>query len=196
MMAETVVAVFDHHAQAVRGVEELQAAGFSRDQVSIIAPDIKEAEAYADELGVRVVQAGAAGVAAGGLIGGLGGWLVGLTGLAIPGIGLFLAAGPVAAALVGAISGMSVGGLVGMLAGLGLPHHAAEEYSHELHQGRTLVFVHAGDRYEAASAALSPLHPRAVHHYEERIGHGREGAPAPDAVSGTARVSDAPEGSS
>lgn len=208
-MSQTVVAVFGSHAQAVHGVEELRKVGFRPDQISIFAPDPREVEGYADEVGVRVVQAGAAGLAAGSLLG-LGGWLLGLTGLVIPGAGLIVAAGPVVAAILGAVGGASVGGFIGMLVGLGLPHHAAEEYHRELREGRTLVFVHPDERYALAEAALYRAHPVGLHHYDEAIGlageiQGREAgaladlaghveAAAPDASLNPADVAAAVEG--
>ena len=148
----------------------LRHAGFAASQISLFAPDPRETEGFAEELGIHVVQAGTAGVAAGGVVGGLAGWLVGLAGLSIPGIGLIVAAGPVAGAILGAVSGASVGGFVGLLVGVGLPHHAAEEYARALKAGRTLVFVHPEDRLDEAETALLLDHPIAVHHFEDKVG--------------------------
>jgi heat induced stress protein YflT len=170
-MAETVVGVFDTHRQAIHGVEELRGEGFRPEQISIFAPDPREVEGYAEELGVSVLQAGATGLAAGGLLGGIAGWVVGLTGLLVPGAGLVLAAGPLAGAIVGAIGGASVGGFVGLLVGLGLPRHAAEEYAREIESGRTLIFIHPEEgRSALAEAALARAHPLGIHHYQEPIG--------------------------
>lgn len=171
-MAQTVVAVFPEHRDAVEGVEHLRASGFRPDQISILAPDPREVEGFADEIGVSVVRGGVAGSAAGAILGGLTGWLAMVTGLVVPGAGLVVVAGPVAGALLGIIGGVSVGGFFGILAGLGLPKRAAEEYSRELQQGRTLVFVHPeGDlaAVAAAEAALTRAHPLGMHHYEEPV---------------------------
>jgi hypothetical protein len=169
-MAETVVAVYGSHSAAVRGVEELRKCGFSPQQVSILTPDPREVEGFGDEVGVRVIQAGGLGVAAGGLLGGLAGWFAGLTGLLIPGAGIVLAVGPLAGALIGAAGGASVGGFVGMLVGLGLPRHAAEQYEKALREGQTLVVVHPDGEYGLAERALNAAHPIGIHHYNERIG--------------------------
>ncbi len=75
-----------------------------------------------------------------------------------------------AAALVGAVGGASVGGFLGMLVGLGLPHHAAQEYERALREGRTLVIVHPDGRYFEAEAALNHAHPSGLHRYDEPIG--------------------------
>lgn len=177
-MAQTVVGVFGTHGAAVHAVEELRREGFRPEQISIFAPDPREAPGYAEEMGVRVVQGGAAGAATGGIIGGLSGWLVGLTGLLIPGAGLIVAAGPIAGALVGLMGGASVGGFIGMLAGLGLPRHAAEEYNRELVAGRTLVMVHPEGEFARAELAMLRAHPLGLHHYDERIGLAPEEASA------------------
>jgi hypothetical protein len=169
-MAETVVAVFSTHSAAIHGVEELRREGFQPDQISILAPDTREAEGYSEELGVRVIQAGGVGVAAGGVLGGLAGWVAGLAGLAVPGAGLVIAAGPLAAALVGLIGGASVGGFVGTMVGLGLPHGTAEEFHRALREGQTIVVVHAGTDYPLAEAALARAEPFGLHHYDERLG--------------------------
>jgi hypothetical protein len=169
-MAQTVIGVFDTHARAVQGVEELRAEGFPAGQISIFVPDPREVEGFADEVEVTLLEAGAVGVAAGGVLGGLSGWLIGLAAIAVPGAGALIAAGPVVGAIVGALSGASLGGFLGLLAGLGLPKHAAEEYSRLLEEGRTLVIVHSGDRYAIAEAALNRARPLGIHHHEEAIG--------------------------
>jgi len=173
-MAQTVVAVFDTHTAAIHGVDELRRAGFQAPQISILSPDPREAEGYADELGVRVIQAGGLGVAAGGVLGGVAGWLAGLTGLLIPGAGIVLAAGPFAGALVGAVSGASLGGFIGALVGLGLPRHAAEELDRALREGQTIVVVHPGGSFIEAEVALNRAQPIGLHHYDEQIGANPE----------------------
>jgi len=169
-MAETVVAVFGSHTAAIHGVEALRFEGFRPDQISILVPDPREAEGFGEEVGVRVIQAGSLGLAAGGLLGGLAGWFAGLTGLLVPGGAVIVAAGPIASALVGAIGGASVGGFVGGLVGLGLPQHAAEEYERALREGHTLVVVHPEGEYGLAERALNRAHPHGLHHYSQRIG--------------------------
>ncbi|MGV3723551.1 MAG: hypothetical protein ACO1SX_21860 [Actinomycetota bacterium] len=177
-MAETVTAVYGSHSAAIQGVDALREEGFRGDQISILAPDPRESEGFGEELGIRVIQAGSLGVATGGLMGGLAG-LAGLTGLLIPGAGLILAAGPLAGALVGAIGGATVGGFVGMLMGLGLPKHAAEEYTRALREGRTVVMVHADGEYGLAERALNRARPIGLHHYQERVGAAAR-SPSPE----------------
>jgi hypothetical protein len=169
-MAQTVVGVFDTHQKAIRAIEELRARGFTADQISILAPDPREVEGFAEEVGVRLVQASVAGATAGGIIGGLSGWLVGLAALAIPGAGLVVAAGPIAGALVGLIGGASLGGFIGILVALGLPRTAAEEYNREIMAGRTLLIVHPRGRFADAELALTRGQPLGLHHYDEHVG--------------------------
>jgi uncharacterized protein (TIGR02271 family) len=90
----------------------------------------------------------------GGLLGGLGGWLVGIGALAIPGIGPFIAAGAFASALGGAALGAGVGAIAGALTGMGVPKEQAEYYEGEAKAGKTLVTVRTTDRYEDAQRML------------------------------------------
>jgi hypothetical protein len=168
-----VVAVFGSHDAAIQGVEALRAEGFRPDQISILVPDPREVEGFGDEVGVRVIQAGGMGAAAGGLLGGLAGWFAGLTGILLPGGAIILAAGPLAGALVGAVGGASVGGFVGALVGLGLPKQAAEQYARALREGRTLVVVYPDGEFGIAEHALNRARPAALHHHQERIGGTR-----------------------
>ncbi|MFN3653563.1 MAG: hypothetical protein ACK47B_28630 [Armatimonadota bacterium] len=178
-MAETLVAVYDTHARAVEGVQELRRRGVDPEQISIFAPDPRELEGFGDEIGVRVVEAGATGILAGGVLGGAAGWLLGATGLLVPGAGLIIAAGPLVGAVVGAVGGATVGGFVGILVGMGLPSHAAEEYTRQLQSGRTLVFVHPNGDPTGVEAALAKAHPIGLHHYDERLGTElAQGAPS------------------
>lgn len=188
-MAETVVAVFDTHEHAVHGVDELRKDGFAARQISIFAPDVREAEGFADEVGVKVLEASGVGVTAGGLLGGVAGWIIGLSALAIPGVGLVVAAGPVAGAIVGALGGALGGGFIGMMVGLGLPKHAAEEYERELKSGRTLVFVHPDGDYARAELALNRAHPVGIHRFQEKVGGAHtlaEEVPEASPTNGTA----------
>jgi uncharacterized protein (TIGR02271 family) len=91
---------------------------------------------------------------AGGLMGGLGGWLVGIGALAIPGVGPFIAAGAFATALGGAVIGAGLGAIAGALVGMGVPEEHAKYYEGEAKAGKTLVTVRANGRYEDAQRIL------------------------------------------
>lgn len=141
---KTVVALFDSFADAQRVVRELVDEGISRDRISLIAGDT--AGRYAADLD-RTRTAGRAaddsteGAATGAVIGGIGGALIGIGALAIPGIGPVVAAGPLIAGLVGAGVGAAVGGLVGALIDAGVPEEQANYYAEGVRRGGTLVAV-------------------------------------------------------
>jgi hypothetical protein len=83
------------------------------------------------------------------IVGGALGWLAGIGTLAIPGVGPFIAAGPILAALGGAAVGATVGGLTGGLVGLGIPEYEVKRYEGKLASGNILISVHCGAREEA-----------------------------------------------
>ena len=77
------------------------------------------------------------------MLGGTLGWLVGIGALAIPGLGPFIAAGPIMAALAGMGVGSAVGGITGALIGMGIPEHAAKRYEVRVKEGGILLSVHS-----------------------------------------------------
>jgi hypothetical protein len=82
------------------------------------------------------------GAGSGAVIGGTLGWLVGIWALAIPGLGPFIAAGPIMAALAGMGVDGAVGGLAGALVGMGIPEYEAKRYEGRLQKGGILMSVH------------------------------------------------------
>jgi hypothetical protein len=83
------------------------------------------------------------GVTTGAMLGGGLGWLAGIGALAIPGIGPFIAAGPIMAALAGATVGGAVGGITGALVGMGIPEYEAKRYEGFVKDGGILLSVHS-----------------------------------------------------
>ena len=81
----------------------------------------------------------------GAVAGGVLGWLAGIGALAIPGLGPFIAAGPIMAALAGAGVGGMTGGLVGALVGIGIPEYEAKRYEGRIKSGGILLSVHCDD---------------------------------------------------
>ena len=160
-MARTVVAIYENFHTANSAIRELVDAGFSRDNISLIANNASGA--YTAEGTTSVSEAGenvadetgaGAGVGAGigAAVGGIGGLLVGLGALTIPGIGPVLAAGPLAVAVstltgagVGAVAGGVTGGLLGALIGLGIPEDEAEYYAEGVRRGGVLLTVQADE---------------------------------------------------
>lgn len=159
---KTVVSTYDNIQTAYAVANDLISAGYSRNDISVIASDVDSQYAtYVDRDGVAIDTTDdvAKGAGIGAAIGGLGGLLVGLGALAIPGVGPVIAAGPLLAALTGAGVGAVTGGIVGSLVDLGIPDEEAHIYSEGLRRGHVLVIAQVPD----ASA-------NAVTHMMERPG--------------------------
>lgn len=155
----TVIGVFSKVQDAQEAIRQLEAAGFSKDEISLVAN--KESTGYEDltendrdELSSKTSDVVAdAGIGA--AIGGFGGLLLSIAGVAIPGIGPVLAAGPIAAALTGAGIGAAGGGLIGALTESGVPKEDATLYSESVRRGDVLVSVRAfGERADRAADIL------------------------------------------
>ena len=144
-MAKAVIAIAKSEDQAVRIVEQLKAAGFSNNDVSVLLPDRAGSRDFAHEHNTKAPEGAATGAVVGGLAAGALGWLVGIGSLAIPGVGPFIAAGPIMAALSGAAAGGAVGGLAGALVGLGIPEYEAKQYEGKVKNGNILISVHTDD---------------------------------------------------
>lgn len=144
-MAKAVFGLVDNETQAERLVDELKNTGFSNNDISVLFPDKSGTRDFAHEQHTKAPEGAAAGAGTGGVIGGVMGWLVGIGSLAIPGVGPFIAAGPIMAALAGAGVGATVGGLTGALIGMGIPEYEAKMYEGKIKEGNMLVAVHSED---------------------------------------------------
>ena len=138
--------------QAERIANQLKAAGFSGNDISVLFPDKTGTRDFAHEQHTKAPEGAAAGASTGGVLGGGLGWLVGIGALAIPGVGPFIAAGPIMAALAGAAVGAAAGGLTGALVGLGIPEYEAKRYEGKMLKGNMLMSVHAEDGDEVDRA--------------------------------------------
>jgi hypothetical protein len=141
-MKKSVLGIADSDAQAERIVDSLNGLGLPLSDVSVLLPDQQGTRDFAHEHNTKAPEGAIAGVGAGGVIGGTLGLLAGVGALAIPGLGPFIAAGPLMAALSGAAAGAAVGGLSGALIGLGLPEIEAKRYEGKLRGGNILIAVH------------------------------------------------------
>jgi hypothetical protein len=144
-MAKSVFCIARTEAQATTIVEQLKAANFSNNDISVLLPDKAGTRDFAHEQHTKAPEGAAAGAGTGGVLGGALGWLVGIGALAIPGLGPFIAAGPIMAALSGAAAGAALGGLTGALIGLGIPEYEAKRYEGKIKAGNILISVHAED---------------------------------------------------
>src|SRR5919106_6408377 len=151
-MAQAVFCLAQTETQAIEIVDQLKTAGFSASDISVLFPDKTGTRDFAHEQHTKAPEGTATGAGTGGVLGGVLGWLVGIGSLAIPGVGPFIAAGPIMAALGGAAVGATVGGLPGALVGLGIPEYEAKQYEGKLRQGNILISVHSENSTETDKA--------------------------------------------
>src|SRR5438105_10920682 len=119
MASKSVFCLTQTEGQAARIVEDLKSAGFSNNDISVLLPDKSGTKDFAMEKGTKAPEGAITGAGTGGVLGGALGLLAGIGVLAIPGLGPFIAAGPIMAALSGAAVGATAGGIVGCLIGMG-----------------------------------------------------------------------------
>jgi hypothetical protein len=140
-----VIGLFDDRVTLSTAIDALTASGFRNEDISAVMPDKAATQEVAHEKHTKAPEGAMAGAAAGGIAGGTLGLLVGLGALAIPGLGPFIAAGPIMAALAGAGAGGAVGTLTGSLIGMGIPEYEAKSYESWLNKGGMLLAVHCDD---------------------------------------------------
>src|SRR6202142_2416178 len=154
-MANKKTAVFGiyHNAnQAERVVDRLREAGFSNDDISVLLQDNQGSKDFAHEKNTKAPEGVTTGVTTGGGIGGALGLLAGIGALAIPGVGPFIAAGPIMGALAGLGVGGAVGGLIGALVGMGIPEYEAKRYEGRVKDGGVLLSVHCASSDDISRA--------------------------------------------
>jgi len=152
MSNKAVFGIAQSELQAERIACDLKAAGFQSSDISVLFPDKTGSRDFAHEQHTKAPEGAATGAGTGGVVGGGLGWLVGIGSLAIPGVGPFIAAGPIMAALGGAAVGAAVGGLTGALVGAGIPEYEAKQYEGKILKGNMLISVHAEDGKEVSRA--------------------------------------------
>jgi hypothetical protein len=145
-------AIFRTRAAAESAVDQLIAAGFTNQDVSVLMSDQTGSKHFAAEKNTKAPEGTATGVGVGGAIGGTLGLLAGIGALAIPGVGPLIAAGPIMGALAGLGVGGTVGGLVGALVGMGIPEYEAKRYEGRVKDGGVLVSVHCDSSEEVSRA--------------------------------------------
>ena len=144
--------IYKTSADAERAVDSLVAAGFSNSDISVLMPDRQSSKEFAHEKNTKAPEGTTTGVLSGGAIGGTLGLLAGIGALAIPGVGPFIAAGPIMGALAGLGVGGTVGGLVGALVGMGIPEYEAKRYEGRVKDGGVLLSVHCDSSEEVGRA--------------------------------------------
>lgn len=151
-MKKAIVGIVDSRERAESVIANLQAAGIRPGAVSVLLPDKSGSKDFAHEHNTKAPEGAVTGAGAGGVLGGTLGLLAGIGALAIPGLGPFIAAGPLMAALSGAAAGAAVGGVAGALVGLGIPELEAKHYEGKIKGGNVLVAVHVDSKEEQEAA--------------------------------------------
>jgi hypothetical protein len=151
-----VFGIYPHQTSVENGVDALRAAGFSNTDISVLFPANEGTKDFAHEKSTKAPEGAATGAGTGAVLGGGLGWLAGIGALAIPGLGPFIAAGPIMAALAGAGVGGAIGGLTGALIGMGIPEYEAKRYEGRVKNGGILLSVHSNtsDQIKVAKDVL------------------------------------------
>lgn len=140
-----VYGIYKTRAGVEAGVDALKAAGYRNTDISVLLPDNVSNKEFAHKKDTKAPEGTTAGATTGAAIGGALGWLLGIGALAIPGMGPFIAAGPIMGALSGVGAGGVVGGLIGALVGMGIPEYEAKRYEGMVRDGGILLSVHCDE---------------------------------------------------
>jgi hypothetical protein len=152
MAKKSVFCIATSYNQAEGIVESLKNANFSANDISVLFPDKNSTRDFAHEKNTKAPEGAIAGAGTGGVLGGALGWIAGIGALAIPGVGPFVAAGPIMAALGGAAIGAAAGGITGALIGMGIPELEAKRYEGKVKAGNLLISVHTENSDEIKRA--------------------------------------------
>src|SRR5580700_454327 len=142
---KSVFGIYSSRSAVEAALTHLREAGFAGTDVSVLLPENLGPKELTTEKATKAPEGTAAGAGSGAVLGVALGWLVGIGALAIPGLGPFIAAGPIMAALAGIGVGGAVGGFVGALVGLGIPEYEAKRYEGKVKDGNILMSVHTKD---------------------------------------------------
>jgi hypothetical protein len=170
---EVAVCVFYSPEGARDAIVALKEAGFAGEDISLLTPDADKSRPRQD--GDKVEKGALTGLLAGGVFGGLAGFLVGVGALAIPGAGPLIAAGALASTLGGAAIGAGLGAIAGALVGMGVPEDEAKYYEGEVRGGRSLVAVRSGKRTDEADELMHRAGGYDVQHRERTPAAGTPG---------------------
>jgi hypothetical protein len=170
-MAHAVYGIYTNREHAEEAVEGLRTAGIRAEDISVLLPDNVGTKDIGYEKHTKAPEGATAGAATVGVVGGALGWLAGIGALAIPGVGPFIAAGPIMAAIAGFGAGSVLGGLAGALVGLGIPEYEAKRYEGRIRSGGALISIHCSDNVSVSRAKEMLAHTGA-----EDISMGEEGA--------------------
>lgn len=148
MAKKAVFGIARSESQAIMIANDLKSAGFTENDISVLLPDKQGSRDFAHEQHTKGPEGAVTGAGTGAVLGGALGWMVGIGALAIPGLGPFIAAGPIMAVLAGAAGGAAVVGVAGALIGMGIPEYEAKRYEGKVKDGNILLSVHTEDGKE------------------------------------------------
>ena len=181
---KTIVGSFDSFEEAKRVSQDLMNEGFHDGDVNVVASNVRgtygtttatgtgttagtlqsdgggltDRDTVRDRTVADDASGAATGAVTGGVVGGAAGLAASLMGLAIPGIGPIIAAGPIVATLSGAGVGAVAGGLIGGLTDIGVSRTDAEYYAESVRRGGALVTVRADDSRADRAADIMREH--------------------------------------
>jgi hypothetical protein len=144
----SVFGIYGSREAVERAIDTFLKSGFTTSDVSVLLPENLGGKPLATHKDTKAPEGATAGGGAGAVIGGTLGLLAGIGALAIPGVGPFIAAGPIMATLAGLGVGGAVGGFVGALVGMGIPEYEAKRYEGKVKDGNILMSVHTEDSTE------------------------------------------------
>lgn len=151
----SVFGIFNDQASLNRAIDMLKSQNYRNSDISVLMQSNDGMKNIAIEKNTKAPEGATAGALTGVIAGGAFGWLVGAGALAIPGLGPFIAAGPIMAAIAGAGVGGTVGGVAGGLIGLGIPEYEAERFEGYIREGGILISIHVDDeRWEAKAKEI------------------------------------------
>jgi hypothetical protein len=140
-----VFGIYRNRADVENAVDTLRREEFRNTDISVLFPENEGTKDFAHEKKTKAPEGTATGATTGAILGGGLGWLAGIGALAIPGLGPFVAAGPIMAALAGVGAGGAIGGIAGALIGMGIPEYEAKRYEGRVKEGGILLSVHCDD---------------------------------------------------
>jgi hypothetical protein len=152
LMSSSVFCIARSETIADSIVTRLRNGGFADNDISVLFPDKSTTHDFAHEKNTKAPEGATVGAGTGGVVGGTLGLLAGIGLLAIPGLGPFIAAGPIMASLSGIAVGATVGGIAGALVGMGIPELEAKRYEGKVKDGNILISVLTEDSGETADA--------------------------------------------
>jgi hypothetical protein len=149
---KVVIGIYKTRNEVEEAIRTLKVEGFETSDISALLPDTDVSQKFAYSKGSKAPEGAATGAGTGAVIGGAMGLLAGIGALSIPGVGAFIAAGPLMATMAGMGMGGAIGGIAGSLIGLGMPEYEAKRYEGFVKNGGILLSVHADSSEEILKA--------------------------------------------